>query len=36
VKEEPEFSCVMSKADLDDMEKVVNEAYHKEGGPAGH
>lgn len=32
--EEPEFSCViLSKLNLDDIEKVVNEGYHKEGEP---
>jgi len=30
--EEPDFSCnILSKLDLDDIEKVVNEAYHQEG-----
>jgi transposase len=32
--EKPEFSCaILSKLDLDDIEKVVKEAYHKEDGP---
>ena len=32
--EKPEFSCtLLSKLDLDDIEKVVKEAYHKENGP---
>jgi transposase len=32
--EEPDFSCtILSKLNLDDIEKVVKEAYHKEGGP---
>jgi transposase len=32
--EEPEFSCdILSKLNLDDIEKVVKEAYHKEGCP---
>jgi IS5 family transposase len=31
--EKPEFSCaVLSKLNLDDIEKVVKEAYHKEDG----
>jgi hypothetical protein len=29
--EEPEFSCsILSKLNLDDIEKVVKRAYHKE------
>ena len=29
--EEPEFSCaILSELNLDDIEKVVREAYHKE------
>jgi transposase len=32
--DKPEFSCtILSKLNLDDIEKVVNEAYHKEDGP---
>jgi hypothetical protein len=32
--EKPEFSCtLLSKLDLDDIEKVVKGAYHKEDGP---
>ena len=32
--EKPEFSCaILSKLNLDDIEKVVKEAYHKEDGP---
>jgi len=32
--EKPEFSCaILSKLGLDDIEKVVKEAYHKENGP---
>jgi len=32
--EKPEFSCtILSKLNLDDIEKVVKEAYHKEEGP---
>jgi hypothetical protein len=32
--EEPEFSCtILSKLNLDDIEKVVKEAYHKENSP---
>jgi transposase len=32
--EEPEFSCtILSKLNLDDIEKVVKEAYHKEDSP---
>ncbi|MGA2682936.1 MAG: transposase, partial [Candidatus Bathyarchaeia archaeon] len=32
--EEPTFSCtILSKLNLDDIEKVVKEAYHKEGSP---
>jgi len=32
--ENPEFSCaILSKLNLDDIEKVVKEAYHKEDGP---
>jgi transposase len=32
--EKPEFSCtLLPKLNLDDIEKVVKEAYHKEGGP---
>jgi transposase len=31
--EKPEFSCaILSKLNLDDIEKVVKEAYHKEDG----
>ncbi len=31
--EEPEFSStILSKLNLDDIEKVVNEAYHNEEG----
>jgi hypothetical protein len=34
--EEPEFSCnILSKLNLDDIEKVVDEAYHKEVALAG-
>jgi len=30
--DKPEFSCaILSKLNLDDIEKVVNEAYHKDG-----
>ena len=32
--EEPEFSCTnLSELNLDDIEKVVKEAYHKEDNP---
>jgi transposase len=32
--EEPEFSCnILSKLNLDDIEKVVDDAYHKIGSP---
>ena len=32
--EKPEFSCTpLSKLNLDDIEKVVKGAYHKEDGP---
>jgi len=32
--EKPEFSCaILSKLNLDDIERVVKEAYHKEDGP---
>ena len=32
--EEPEFSCtILSKLNLDDIEKVVKQAYHKENSP---
>ena len=32
--EKPEFSCtLLSKLNLDDIEKVVKGAYHKEDGP---
>ena len=32
--EKPEFSCtLLSKLNLDDIEKIVKEAYHKEDGP---
>jgi len=32
--EEPEFSCaILSKLNLNDIEKVVKEAYHKENSP---
>jgi transposase len=32
--EKPEFSCtILSKLNLDDIEKAVKEAYHKEDGP---
>ena len=32
--EKPEFSCaILSKLNLDDIEKVVKEAYHEEDGP---
>jgi transposase len=32
--EEPEFSCtILSKLNLDDIEKVVKETYHKEDSP---
>jgi hypothetical protein len=32
--DKPEFSCtLLSKLNLDDIEKVVKEAYHKEDGP---
>ncbi len=32
--EKPEFSCtLLSRLNLDDIEKVVKEAYHKEDGP---
>ena len=32
--DKPEFSCaILSKLDLDDIEKVVKEAYHKIDGP---
>jgi transposase len=32
--EKPEFSCdILSKLNLDDIEQVVNQAYHKEGAP---
>ena len=32
--EEPTFSCtILSKLNLDDIEKVVKEAYHKENNP---
>jgi len=32
--EEPEFSCtILSELNLDDIEKVVKEAYHKENSP---
>ena len=32
--EKPEFSCtILSKLNLDDIEKVVKGAYHKEDGP---
>lgn len=32
--EEPEFSCaILSELNLDDIEKVVREAYHKENSP---
>ena len=32
--EKPEFSCtILSELNLDDIEKVVNEAYHEEDGP---
>jgi len=33
--EEPEFSCtILFKLNLDDTEKVVDEAYHKENALA--
>jgi hypothetical protein len=32
--EKPEFSCaILSKLNLDDIEKVVNEAYHHKDDP---
>jgi transposase len=32
--EKPEFACaILSKLNLDDIEKVVKEAYHREDGP---
>ena len=32
--EEPDFSCnILSKLNLDDIEKVVKEAYHQDGSP---
>ena len=32
--DKPEFSCaILSELNLDDIEKVVKEAYHKEDGP---
>jgi hypothetical protein len=34
--EKPDFSCtILSKLNLDDIEKVVKETYHKEDGPGG-